>query len=240
MSNETRKIAILIDADNVEHRHIENIMTKVTSYGNPVIRRIYGDWGSALLKNWREILKELAFIEVQVTPNSKYKNATDISLVIDAMDILTERDIDVYCIISSDSDYTKLSLRLKESNKMVIGFGDKNKSNKAFVNSCDEYIYYDTLSTKYKDVDAVEPTKKFSKSKLRKETKLLRILRNIIEELTNEGDLKINLGEVKKRVVSILPDFDTLNYGYEKFSDMIYAFDYWVLDDRKYNILKIK
>jgi len=240
MTEETKKIAILIDADNVEHRHIENIMTKVTSYGTPVIRRIYGDWASPLLKNWREILKELAFIEVQVTPNSKYKNATDISLVIDAMDLLTERDIDIYCIVSSDSDYTKLSLRLRESNKTVIGFGDKNKSNKAFVNSCDEYIYYESLSTKYKVEGSLEPTKKYTKSKLRKETKLLRILRNIIEELTNEGDMKINLGEVKKRVKSILPDFDTLNYGFEKFSDMIYAFDYWVLDDRKYNILKIK
>jgi len=237
MGDEKKQIAILIDADNVEHKHIDNIMTKVTSYGNPIIRRIYGDWGNSQLKNWRVVLKELAFIEVQVTPNSKFKNATDISLVIEAMDILTERNVDVFCIVSSDSDYTKLSLRLKESNKMVIGFGDKNKSNKAFVNSCDEYIYYDTLSTKYKNDGEKVETKKLNRRELRMETKLLNTIRAVIEELSIDNEGKLNLGEVKKRIVSIIPDFDTVNYGYKKFSDLIETFEYWEIDKRKLNIL---
>jgi len=226
---EKNPIAVLIDADNVEAEQFENIFKELSNYGDPIIRRIYGDWSDNNLKKWKAIFQNYALNQHQVSKNAKNKNSTDISLVIDAMDINYRKIVKGFCIISSDSDYTKLVLRLREDNNFVIGIGNKDKTNNILVNSCDKFIYYNTLSAKYSDSNLLASDTK----KLREDTKLIETIKGIIKDIRDMNDSdRINLGELKKRIVKLIPDFDSNNYGYNKFSDLIEEIGLWNLEEK--------
>lgn len=228
-------IAILIDADNVEATYFEDIFKEINNYGDPIIRRIYGDWSCERLKKWKIISQEYALNQCQVSQNTQNKNSTDIYLVIDAMDILYKKEIKCFCIISSDSDYTKLALRLKEESKYVIGFGKKDRTNNSLINSCNKFIYYDKLNLKYSN----DSNEIYDTSKLRNDKKLINTLKTLIDNLTNENNT-VNIGNLKNNLIKLIPDFDSHNYGYKKFSDLIEAINYWTLDKNNRNLIIIE
>lgn len=226
-------ISMLIDADNVSPKMFDDILSEVVNYGTPIVKRIYGDWSSEQLNGWKKLLQIHALTPIQVSPNKEGKNATDIALVIDAMDLLYSKDLAGFCIISSDSDYTKLSLRIRESNKFVVGIGNKKSTHQSFVNACDKFIYYDTLESKYQQ----KTQERHDRKMLRQDTKLLNAIRNSIEDLTSETNDEINLGYLKSKVISRFPDFDPRNYGYIKFSELIEEIGFWKLDKKNRNLI---
>ena len=147
--NKENKIAVLFDADNVPYAHVKEMLDEITKYGNPTIKRIYGDWTKPTISGWKSVLLENAIVPVQQYSYTTGKNATDSAMIIDAMDILHLDQADGFCIVSSDSDFTRLATRLREAGKFVIGMGEK-KTPKPFIVSCDKFVYIDWLIMKLK------------------------------------------------------------------------------------------
>lgn len=139
-----KKFAVLIDADNISHRKIKDILDEIANYGTPTIKRIYGDFTNPKFAAWKEVLLENSITPIQQYAYTTGKNATDSALIIDAMDILHKEGVNGFCIVSSDSDYTRLASRIRESGKEVLGFGEK-KTPKPFIKSCDKFIYVEIL-----------------------------------------------------------------------------------------------
>ena len=137
-------LAVLFDADNVPYSHVEEMLNEIAKYGVPTIKRIYGDWTKPNLAGWKAVLLENAITPIQQYSYTTGKNATDSAMIIDAMDILHSNKVDGFCIISSDSDFTRLATRLRESSKLVIGMGEK-KTPRPFIVSCDKFIYIENL-----------------------------------------------------------------------------------------------
>jgi len=135
-----KKFAVLVDADNISHRKIKDILDEIANYGTPTIKRIYGDFTNPKFAAWKEVLLENSITPIQQYAYTTGKNATDSALIIDAMDILHKEGVDGFCIVSSDSDYTRLASRIRESGREVLGFGEK-KTPKPFIKSCDKFIY---------------------------------------------------------------------------------------------------
>ena len=139
-----KKFAVLVDADNISHRKIKDILDEIANYGTPTIKRIYGDFTNPKFAAWKEVLLENSITPIQQYAYTTGKNATDSALIIDAMDILHKEGVDGFCIVSSDSDYTRLASRIRESGREVLGFGEK-KTPKPFIKSCDKFIYVEIL-----------------------------------------------------------------------------------------------
>ena len=151
-----KKVAVLIDADNAQHSKVKAILEEVSAHGHIVIKRAYGDWSSEYLKNWKQSLNELAIQPIQQFAYTTGKNSTDASMIIDAMDLLYSNKYDAFALVSSDSDFTKLASRLRESEIFVFGVGEK-KTPIPFRNACDDFIYTENLgdeSTELKDASA--------------------------------------------------------------------------------------
>ncbi len=222
-------MAVLIDADNVEADAFPSIYKAINSYGDPIIRRIYGDWSSNHMNKWKNIFRDYSIVQKQVPRNTACKNSTDIFLAIDAMELLYTNEIEIFCIVSSDSDYTHLVSKLREKNKYLIGVGHKDKVNKGLVSSYERFIYYNKLSSEGEENDTdVKDT-----LELREDKELIDNIKGIIEETIDE-DNRVNIGNLKKRIVKLMPDFDSKNYGYKRFSDVIEEIGYWELcEDRK-------
>ena len=156
------RIAILIDGDNAQASLIEQIVVESSRYGNATIRRIYGDWTSTSMKSWKDTLNSYAFQPFQQFSYSVGKNATDSAMIIDAMDILHANQVDGFCLVSSDSDYTRLATRLRESGKLVVGIG-KNLTPRAFVSACDVFIYTENLEQRERQKRQAAAKQKMSK-----------------------------------------------------------------------------
>ena len=139
-----KKFAVLIDADNISHRKIKDILDEIANYGTPTIKRIYGDFTDPKFAAWKSVLLENSITPIQQYAYTTGKNATDSALIIDAMDILHKESVNGFCIVSSDSDYTRLASRIRESGREVLGFGEK-KTPKPFIKSCDKFIYVEIL-----------------------------------------------------------------------------------------------
>ena len=139
-----KKFAVLVDADNISHRKIKDILDEIANYGTPTIKRIYGDFTNPKFAAWKEVLLENSITPIQQYAYTTGKNATDSALIIDALDILHKEGVDGFCIVSSDSDYTRLASRIRESGREVLGFGEK-KTPKPFIKSCDKFIYVEIL-----------------------------------------------------------------------------------------------
>ena len=180
-TNNENKLAVLFDADNVPYSHVKQMLDEITKYGNPTIKRIYGDWTKPSISGWKSVLLENAIIPVQQYSYTTGKNATDSAMIIDAMDILHLGQVDGFCIVSSDSDFTRLATRLREAGKFVIGIGEK-KTPKPFIVSCDKFIYIEILgNNETPNVHESKTTKEVSKP-----TKAKDIIGNDIINLLRE------------------------------------------------------
>ena len=219
MREEKQKIALFIDVDNAPASKFEDILTEVAKYGVVTIRRAYGNWKSPTLKPWEEILHEYAIQPIQQFDMVKGKNASDIALVIDAMDVLYTKAIDVMCFVSSDCDFTPMVTRALSEGKVVFGFGER-KAPMPFVNACSKFLY---LDEEVKSNGAAQPKQKSIKS----DTKLINLLRQAIAA-TEEDNGWAALGPVGAHI-SNKTSFDTRNYGYKNLSSLFKAIDLFEL-----------
>lgn len=219
MNEIKQKIALFIDADNAPAGKFENVLSEVAKYGLVTIRKAYGNWKSPTLKAWEELLHEYAIQPVQQYDLTKGKNASDIALVIDAMDIMYTKEIDVMCFISSDSDFTPMVTRALAEGKVVLGFGER-KTPAPFVNACSKFLFLDQSET-------VE-TEKDSKSKnIKSDTKLINLLRQAIEA-TEDDEGWAALAPVGSNI-SNRTSFDCRNYGFKNLSSLFKAIDLFEL-----------
>jgi len=226
-----KKIAVLIDAENTQQSSLLAIITELSKYGYIIVKRAYGDWSSPLLKNWKTPMNELAIQPVQQFAYTSGKNSSDAAMIIDAMDLLYSEKFNAFALISSDSDFTKLATRLKESHVHVYGVGER-KTPIAFRNACDDFIYIDVLKTLDTDSDnidslkredskqAIEKQSQLSRQQLCQNSKLINILRNAVNECSNEEGWA-ELGVCGSLIKRQHPDFDSRNFGYAKLSTLI-------------------
>ena len=210
------RYAVLIDADNVAAKYTRYILDEVSNYGVVTYKRVYGDWTRPNLAGWKNMALDNAITPVQQYSYTTGKNATDSAMIIDAMDILYSHNIDGFCIVSSDSDFTRLAIRLRESGMHVIGMGEK-KTPKPFSTACNAF--------KYLEVIAEEETQGSVDDNDKVEMKTLEsaIIRIIAENANLQEE--INIGELGSRLQGRYPDFDVRNYGYSKFSQFLKDFD---------------
>lgn len=213
MENEMR-YAVLIDADNVAPKYTKNILDELSNYGIATYKRVYGDWTRTNLAGWKNMALDNAITPVQQYSYTTGKNATDSAMIIDAMDILYSNNVDGFCIVSSDSDFTKLAIRLRESGKHVIGMGEK-KTPKPFSTACNAFKYLEILAEEEVQTNEVD--------KVELKTLESAIIRIIAENANLEEE--INIGELGSRLQGRYPDFDVRNYGYSKFSQFLKDFD---------------
>ena len=209
------KIALFIDADNAPAAKIDIVLSELAKYGVVNIRRAYGNWKSPCIKPWEDVLHEYAIQPIQQFDLTKGKNATDIALVIDAMDILYTKDVDAICLVSSDCDFTPLVTRALADGKFVIGFGER-KAPTAFVNSCSKFLYLDDFETEVDQIDKATPH-------IKCDTRLMNMLRQAVEAV-EEDDGWARLGPVGKHITNHA-SFDQRNYGFKKLSELFSAID---------------
>lgn len=213
-------LAVLIDADNAQASIIEGLLSEIAKFGVASVKRIYGDWTTPNLGQWKTVLLNHSIQPIQQFRYTTGKNATDSAMIIDAMDLLYSGTFDGFCIVSSDSDFTRLASRIRESGKRVYGFGEK-KTPQPFVSACDRFIYTEIFSL---SESSEKETSKWPGNKLRQETKLVSLIRSAIDVASNE-DGWANLGAVGSAIVKNAPEFDPRNYGYSKLSDLVKAID---------------
>lgn len=211
-------IALLIDADNAPAAKIDFIIAELASYGVVNIRRAYGNWKKQGLKGWEAILHEYAIQPIQHFDITKGKNATDMALLIDAMDILYTKEVETFCLVSSDCDFTPLILRLRADGKQVIGFGGQ-KTPMPFVNSCTRFLFLDDNER----VKAVRKDQATSANQLKQDSKLMNVLRSAVDAALDD-DGWARLGPVGSHI-SNQGSFDSRNYGFSKLSDLFSAID---------------
>lgn len=216
--DEHKKIALLIDADNAQHSKIKPIMDEISAHGHIVIKRAYGDWSMENLKNWKQSLNELAIQPIQQFAYTTGKNSTDASMIIDAMDLLYSNKFDAFALVSSDSDFTKLASRLRESEIFVFGVGE-NKTPIAFRNACDDFIFTENLGTvSTKDRSSDKTTSISEKREMASE--LLPLLTKAWQQYQDEEGWA-NVSSAGSLLKRSKPDFDPRTYGQTKLSGII-------------------
>jgi uncharacterized LabA/DUF88 family protein len=211
------KLAILIDADNAQASIIQQLLAEISRYGVATVKRVYGDWTTTNLRSWKEVLIDHALQPIQQFAYTSGKNSTDSALIIDAMDLLYSAQLDGFCLVSSDSDFTRLATRIRQSGLLVYGFGE-HKTPKAFVAACDKFLYTEIL----RDVPESAPTKSVS---VVPQVPLAGILRNAITAATRE-DGWAALGVVGGLISKTNPEFDARNYGFNKLGELVRAQSY--------------
>jgi len=219
MDEVKQKIALFIDADNAPASKFEKVLSEVAKYGLVTIRKAYGNWKSPTLKGWEELLHEYAIQPIQQYDLTKGKNASDIAMVIDAMDIMYTKNIDVMCFISSDSDFTPMVTRALAEGKVVLGFGER-KTPSPFVNACSKFLFLD-------DPEAVEAEKEPKPKNLKSDTKLVNLLRQAIEATEDDEGWAV-LSSVGKNI-SNRTSFDCRNYGFRNLSSLFKEVDLFEL-----------
>ena len=225
------KIAVLIDADNVSAHPIKEMMEEIAKYGNPTIKRIYGDWTKPQLGKWKNVLLENAINPIQQYSYTSGKNATDSAMIIDAMDILYSEKVDGFCLVSSDSDFTKLATRLREAGMLVIGMGEK-KTPEPFIVACDKFIYVEILQKEEPDSQG-DKSKSKPKAQLDKITpKLIRLIHNTIADLADDDGWAF-MGDVGNLIQKKQPNFDSRNYGFQKLTPLINAIPAFEIEQRE-------
>lgn len=209
------RYAVLIDADNVASKYTRNILDEVSNYGIVTYKRVYGDWTRANLASWKNMALDNAISPVQQYSYTTGKNATDSAMIIDAMDILYSNNVDGFCIVSSDSDFTRLAIRLRESGMHVIGMGER-KTPRPFATACNAFKYLEILAD-----EEIQESSESNNVELRA---LEEAIIRIIAENANVQE-EINMGELGSRLQNRYPDFDVRNYGYSKFSQFLKEFE---------------
>ena len=225
------KLAVLIDADNTQPVIIEGLLNEIAKYGIASIKRIYGDWTSTNLRSWKDRLLEYAIQPIQQFSYTSGKNATDSAMIIDAMDILYSEKLDGFCIVSSDSDFTRLAARLRESGRMVYGFGEK-KTPRAFVSVCDKFVYTEILkdSQGEEEIDEDKPVSR-SRKDVKGDRKLIKLLRDAVDDLADESGWAY-LGGVGQKINNRSSEFDPRNYGFKKLGDLFRAIPQFETEER--------
>jgi len=235
------KLAVLIDADNIPYSNIKGMLGEIAKFGFPTIKRIYGDWTKRTVSGWKPALLENAITPVQQYSYTTGKNATDSAMIIDAMDILHSEKVDGFCLVSSDSDFTRLATRLRESGMLVIGIGEKKTPN-PFIVACDKFIYIEIIAGKEIPVKS----KKYA-SEAEKESKfdsindeLIQLLKSSVEDLADDNGWAF-LAEVGSLLIKKKPDFDSRNYGFPKLTPLIKSLNkYFEIDEREVEKTHIK
>lgn len=222
------KLAILIDADNAQPSIIDGLLTEIANYGIASVKRIYGDWTNTRLQGWKDVLLQHSIQPIQQFAYTSGKNATDSAMIIDAMDLLYTNKFDGFCLVSSDSDFTKLASRIRESGLFVYGFGEK-KTPSAFVSACDKFVYTEILRLKENDE---ELTVKKPSNELKMDTKLVSMLRNAIEASSDESGWA-QLGPVGSNLAKQSSEFDPRNYGYSKLGELVRATNLFDVEERQ-------
>ena len=219
---EAKRIALLIDCDNVSHTAIEGVLEELAKHGTVNVRHAHGDWKSPSLSGWAEKLHPHAIRPMQQFAYTKGKNATDSAMIIDAMDLLYSGHIDAFGLMTSDSDFTPLVLRILESGLPVYGFGAK-KTPKPFVDSCSPFIYIENLvSSEESETEKSSVPAKKTKAKLRQNSALVRLLRTAVDQAAGD-DGWANMGQVASYISNNNSSFSSINYGYGRVSDLIKA-----------------
>ena len=236
-------LAVLIDGDNIPSAFVKEMMEEIAKYGNPTIKRIYGDWTKPNLSKWKNILLENAITPIQQYGYTTGKNATDSAMIIDAMDILYSEKVNGFCIVSSDSDFTRLATRLREAGMQVIGIGEKKTPN-PFIVACDKFIYIEILKNKSKEkVSGGE-------KELDKETfdtispKEIKLIASTITDLSDDEGWAF-LGDVGSLLQKKRPNFDPRNYGFQKLTPLIKSTGKFEIDQResqkgRYKLIYVK
>jgi len=240
------RLAVLIDAENVPYRNIKGILEEVAKYGTPTIKRIYADWTSAALSGWKSAMLENAITPIQQYSYTYGKNSSDSAMIIDAMDILYSGKVDGFCIVSSDSDFTRLATRLREAGMKVIGIGERKTPN-AFIVACDKFIYIEIIDThaKGKAAQTSDPGKEPSSLQELKESTLevnedlINLIASSVNDVADESGWAF-LGEVGNLISKKQPDFDARNYGFAKLTLLIESLDRFDIEHRSTNHRNVK
>lgn len=230
-----KKIAVLIDADNVSEKYIKYIFDEIANHGTPTYKRIYGDWTKPNLASWKVVLLNYSISPIQQYSYTTGKNATDAALIIDAMDILYSKSVDGFCIVSSDSDFTKLASRLREAGMYVMGMGEK-KTPQPFIAACEKFKYLEVLavpSTPYETPEQKNTKERGNPQEgMASIDELIEAIRTIVTESSDEDGWAF-LGEVGIKLNKRYPDFDTRNYGHLKLTPLIASLKKFEIQSRR-------
>lgn len=239
--NEKNKMAVLIDSENVSSKNIEFIMKESIRHGFLTIKRIYGDWTDQRMTSWKKVLPDYAIQPIQQFKNTQGKNSTDSALIIDAMDILYTSEVDGFIIVSSDSDYTKLAVRLRESGKVVVGIGEQ-KTPKSLVNACNEFRYIEILEKNFEGIKK-ELTQKNTKSEdtKKEDDELLQHLIEAYEMIEQESEWK-NLSSIANNLKRLDPAFTPRTYGFGRLSHLMESYSkiFELRKDPRHRIIKVR
>ncbi|MFA8441017.1 NYN domain-containing protein [Yoonia sp.] len=220
MPREQKLLAVLIDADNIPAKYAADILREITTYGEPALRRVYGDWSSASLGSWKKVVVELGMVANQETANTKGKNASDIGLVIDAMDILHTGRFDGFVLVSSDSDFTALANRLREDGVEVIGIGE-SKAPVSLRNVCNRFILIENLVSTDKETSSAKSQKTSApKDDRQPPSKVIPLVNKAMDSIDPEGEW-FSLGQLGQYITRAHPDFDPRTYGSAKLSELL-------------------
>jgi len=239
------RLAVLIDADNVPYANVKQMFEEIAKYGTPTFKRIYADWTKPTVSGWKNVLLENAITPIQQYSYSTGKNSSDSAMIIDAMDILYSGKVDGFCIVSSDSDFTRLATRLREAGMKVIGIGEQ-KTLRPFITACDKFIYIEILKgkeavvaekTDIKHSKKVTPQQAAPINKIDQE--LTKLIRDSISDLADENGWAF-LGELGNLILKKKPDFDSRNYGFEKMLPLIKNLNKFEIDERETGKKNIK
>lgn len=227
------KLAVLIDGDNIPSANVKAMMEEIAKYGNPTIKRIYGDWTKPHLVKWKNLLLENAITPIQQYGYTVGKNATDSAMIIDAMDILYSEKVDGFCLVSSDSDFTRLATRLREAGMKVFGIGEK-KTPEPFIVACDKFIYIEILKNQSDESESESPKSKSSqKENVDKITpKVIKLIASTISDIADEDGWAF-LGDVGNLLQKKQPNFDSRNYGFQKLTPLIKSIKKFEIEQRE-------
>jgi uncharacterized LabA/DUF88 family protein len=228
------RLAVLIDGDNIPAAYVKEMMEEIAKYGNPTIKRIYGDWTKPTLATWKTVLLENAITPIQQYGYTTGKNATDSAMIIDAMDILYSEKVTGFCLVSSDSDFTRLATRLREAGMKVFGIGEK-KTPQPFIVACDKFIYIEILKNQSSEVesDTTKGGKTSRKNEVDKVTpSVIKLISSTISDLADEEGWAY-LGDVGNLLQKKQPNFDSRNYGFQKLTPLIKSINKFEIEQRE-------
>lgn len=240
------RLAVLIDAENIPYKNIRGILEEVAKYGTPTIKRIYGDWTKSTLSGWKNTLLENAITPIQQYSYTSGKNSSDSALIIDAMDILYSEKVDGFCIISSDSDFTRLAIRLREAGMKVIGIGERKTPN-AFIVACDKFIYIeiinapvkhdDSYNIEHQKEDAAEQGAKGSSVEIGED--IINLISSSVNDVADDNGWAF-LADVGNLISKKQPDFDARNYGFSKLTPLVKSLNRFLIEERESGNSRIK
>jgi hypothetical protein len=235
------KLAVLIDADNIPYSNIKGMLDEIAKLGIPTIKRIYGDWTKPTVSGWKPALLEHAITPIQQYSYTTGKNATDSAMIIDAMDVLHSEKVDGFCLVSSDSDFTRLAIRLRESGMLVIGIGEKKTPN-PFIVACDKFIYIEIIGASASTKSAAVKTPVTStNTKIDSiDNEFIKLLKTSVDDMADDNGWAF-LADIGALIIKKKPDFDPRNYGFSKLTPLIKSLNrHFEIDEREVEKTHIK